>query len=104
MARTNVSTLPTLKIDLQDHPIIKYDIFEVNATFPPRGTKIGIVDQYCEHHNMSYISHSTNNRPWNHDFIAINRTNLWMIIIGRKQPKKPQQVMEGIPSQYLTGK
>ena len=53
---TNISTLPTLKIDLSHHPFIKYDIFEVNVNLPPRGTTIGIVAQYCGHNNMSYIS------------------------------------------------
>ena len=55
---TNISTLPTLKNDLSYHSFVKYDIFYVTFTFPPIGTPIGIVAQYCEHHNMSYISHS----------------------------------------------
>ena len=38
-------TLPTIKIDLSDHPFIKYDIFEVNVIFPPRGTPFGIFSQ-----------------------------------------------------------
>ena len=42
---TNMSTLPTLKIDLSYHPFIKYDIFEVNINLPPRGTPIEIVSQ-----------------------------------------------------------
>ena len=36
MIDTNISTLPTLKIDLSDHSFIKDDIFEANITFPPR--------------------------------------------------------------------
>ena len=32
---TNISTPPTLKIDLSDHPFIRYDIFEGNVSFPP---------------------------------------------------------------------
>ena len=35
MLCTNTSTLPTLKIDLSDHPFIKYYIFEGNVNFPP---------------------------------------------------------------------
>ena len=58
MLGANISTLPILKIDLLDHPFIKDDIFEVNVNFPPRGTPVGITTQYCEHHNMSYISQS----------------------------------------------
>ena len=42
MLGTNTSTLPTLKIDLSDYPLIKYDIFEGIVNFPPRGTPIGI--------------------------------------------------------------
>ena len=49
------STLQILKIDFSYHPIIKDDIFEVNVNLLPRGTIIGIVAQYCEHNNMSYI-------------------------------------------------
>ena len=45
MLGTNISALPTLKIDLSDHSFIKYDIFEVNVNFTPRGTPIGIVSQ-----------------------------------------------------------
>ena len=48
----NNSALTTLKIDLSDHPFIKYDIFEVNINLQPRVTPIGIVAQYYEHHNM----------------------------------------------------
>ena len=52
MINKNTFTLPSLEIDLSDNPFIKYDIFEVNVDFPPRGTPIGIVAQYCKHHNM----------------------------------------------------
>ena len=40
---TNIYTLPTLKIDLSDYPIFKYDIFEGNINFTPRGNPIGII-------------------------------------------------------------
>ena len=56
MLGTNISTFTTLKIDLSDHTFINDDIFEGNVNFPPIFTLIGIVTQYCEHHNMSYIS------------------------------------------------
>ena len=55
MLGKNTSTLPTLKTDLSDHPFIKDDIFEVNVNLTPIGALIGIVTQYCEHHNMLYI-------------------------------------------------
>ena len=55
MTGTNFSSLPKLKIDLSDHPFIKYDIFEVNVYFPPRVTPIFTVEQYCEYYNISYI-------------------------------------------------
>ena len=63
MLGTNISTLPTLKIDLSYRPFIRDDIFEVHVNFPPRVNPTGIVAQYCEHHNMTYISKSTNNIP-----------------------------------------
>ena len=56
---------PAIKTYLFDQPLIKYDIFEEKVTFPPRGTPIVIVNYYCEHHNMTYISQSDNNIPWN---------------------------------------
>ena len=71
------------EIDI-DFKYIKYDIFEVNVNFPTGGTTIGIVAHYCEHHNMSYISQSTNKRPWNHALTDRNRTNVWILIIGIK--------------------
>ena len=52
MLVTNTSTLTTLKIDLSDHTLIKYDIFEVHVNFSPKGAIIVILAQYCEHHNM----------------------------------------------------
>ena len=55
MLAINTSTLTTLKMYFSDHPFIKHDIFEVNVNSPRRGPPIGIVTQYCEHHNMSYI-------------------------------------------------
>ena len=45
MLGTNISILPTLKIDLSNHPFIKDDIFEDNDNFPPRGTPIVITTQ-----------------------------------------------------------
>ena len=104
MNGTKISTLPTSKTDLSDQPFIKYDIFEVTVTFPPRGTHIGIVSQYCEHHDMSYISRSTNNSPWNHNLTSMNRTNLCILIIGRKSSTTVQQFMEAISSQQITVK
>ena len=82
-----------IKIDLSDNPSIKYDIFEVTATFPPGVTNIGIVAQYLEHNNMSYIFQSKNNRPWNRALPEINRTNVWILRIGRKEPTTVQQAM-----------
>ena len=67
MLDANTSTLPTLKIYPSDHPFIKDDIVEVSLYLTPRGTPIGIVVQFCEHHNVSYISQSINNNPWNHN-------------------------------------
>ena len=61
MTGTIFSALPTLKIDLSDHPFIKYGIFEFNVTLPPMGTHIGVVAH--DHHNMSYVSQLTNNIP-----------------------------------------
>ena len=74
--------LSNIKINLSFHPFIKDDIFEVTVIFPPIVTYIGIVDQYCERHNMSYIPQSTNNSPWNHDSPTRNRTNVWILRIG----------------------
>ena len=54
-----------MQIDLSDHPFIKYDISDVTVIFPPRGTTMGIVSQYCEHHNMYYISQLKINSPQN---------------------------------------
>ena len=76
---TNISTLPTLNIDLSYHPFIKYDIFEVSVNLPPRGNPIGIVVKYCEHHNMSYIYQSTNNSPCTHVFPYRNRTTFCIL-------------------------
>ena len=104
MLGTNVSTLTTLKNDLSYNLFIKDDIFEGNVDFTPRGTPIGIITQYCAHHNMSYISQSENNRPCNHAFPARNRTDVWILRIGRKEPTSEHQVLENIPSQQLTGK
>ena len=58
MLGKNISTLPTLKIDLSDHPFIKDGIVEGSFNFPQRGTNIVIVKQNCEHHNISYIPQS----------------------------------------------
>ena len=55
MLSTDISILTTLKIYLSGHLFIKYDIFESNVNFTPRGTPIFIITKYCEHHNMSYI-------------------------------------------------
>ena len=81
---TYTSTLSKLKNDLSDNPFIKYDIFEVNVNFLTGGTPVGIVAQYFEYQNMSYISQSENNILFNHAFPDINSTNVWILIIGRK--------------------
>ena len=104
MLGTNNYTLPTLKIDLSDHPFIKDDIFEGIVTFPPRSNPIGITTQYCEHHKILYISQSENNSPWNHVFPSRNRTNVWILRIGRKESTSESQFIEAISSNQLTGK
>ena len=101
---TNTSTLPKIKIYLSDHPFIKDDIFEVNVNFLQRGTPIGIVTQYCEHQNMSYISQSANNSLWYHAFPDRNSTNVWILGIFSQEPKTFQQVLESISSHKLTVK
>ena len=58
MLGTNTSTLPTLKTDLSDDLFITDYLFEVSISFSPRENLIGIVTQYCEHHNIEYISKS----------------------------------------------
>ena len=52
MLGTNISTPPTLTIDLSDYPYIKDNIFEDNINFTPIGTPIEITTQHCEHYNM----------------------------------------------------
>ena len=98
MLGKNTSTLPTSKIDSSDHPFIKDDIFEVDVNFSPRGTPIGIETNYCKHQNMSYISQSTNISPWNHIFPVRNRSNFWILSIGRKEPTTFQQFLKAISS------
>ena len=53
---------------------------------------------------MYYISQSTNNTPWNDALTAKNRANVWILLIGRKEPTTVQQVLESISGQQLTGK
>ena len=84
MTGTNIYTLTTLENYLSEHPFTKDDIFEVSVNLSSRGTPIGIVSKNCEHHNMSYISHSTNNIPWNKAFPERNRTNVCILSIVRK--------------------
>ena len=84
MIHTNTVTLAQLKNYLSYHPFIKYNILKVNVNFPPRGTPIGIVAKYCEYNHMSYIYHSTNNSPCNHEFPDKNRTNIWILITDIK--------------------
>ena len=103
MLGKNTSTLPTLKIDLSDHPFIKYDIFEGVVTFTQIDIPIIITTQYFKHHNMSYISHSENNILWNHSFPAINRANVRILSIVRKESTSSLQVLEAISSQKLAG-
>ena len=95
MLGTNNSTFLTLKIDLSDHPFIKDDIFEANVNYPPRGTPIGIIAHYCEHHNVSYNSQSKNNSQSNHAFPARNSTNFYILVIGIKEPTTSQKDIEG---------
>ena len=95
---------PKLKIDLSNNPFTKDDIFEVTVNFPPIGTNIVIIIQYCEHHSMYYIFQSTNNTPWDCYFTVINRNNVWILRIGRKEQTTAQQVLEAISSKQLTGK
>ena len=45
MNGTSIVSLPTLKIDISYHPLIKDDIFEAEVKFPPRDTTIVIVAQ-----------------------------------------------------------
>ena len=89
-------TIPTLKIDISDHPFIKDDIFEVKFNLPSIGNPVGIVAQYCKHHNMSYISQSTNKIPCNHTLKDRNRTNVCIIGIDRKESTTAQEFLEAV--------
>ena len=72
-------------MDLSYHPFIKYNIFYVTVTFPPRGNYIGIVAQYCDHNNMYYIYYPKKNSPWNRAFTGRNETNAWILrILGKE--------------------
>ena len=104
MLGKNTSTLPTLIFDLSDHPFIKDNIFEFDLNLTPIGTPIDIATQYCEHHNMSYISQLKKNSPRNHFFPSRNMTNFWILGIGRKEPTTFHFVLESISSQQLIGK
>ena len=104
MTGTNISTFPISKIYLSDHHFIKDIIFEVNVNLPPRGTPISIIAQYCEHNNISYTDQSTNNIPWDHDFLEINRANFGILSTVRKEPTAAQKVLEDISSKQITGK
>ena len=99
---TDISDLPTVKIDLYYHPLIKDDIFEATVAFPKRGTPICIITYYCEHYKTTYIYQSNNNIPWNIAFPSRQRTNNWIISIGIKEPTTVQQVIEAVPSNQQT--
>ena len=78
--------LPRLKADLLEHLFIKDDIFEATAKFPLMGKTIGMIVNYCEHHNIYYGYQSRNNSPWNGVSLERNRTNVCIILIGKKEP------------------
>ena len=92
MSGINISTLTTLIFDITENPIIKYDIYEVTLTFTPRGNTITIVSQYFEHHKMFYVSHLKKNIPWNRNISERDRTNVWILIIGRKETTVPKDM------------
>ena len=102
MNGTNMYDLPTLKNYLLDHSLIKYEISEVTVKYSPRCTHIGIIYQYYDNNNISYVPQSTNNSPWNWTFPEINRTNVWIIIIWIKEPTSSKKVMESISVPYIT--
>ena len=100
---TDISSLPTIKIDIYAHSFIKYDILETIVIFPSRGTPISIINCHFVHHNMTYIYQANNNIPWNIALPARQRTNVWIISIVRKYPNTFQQVIEVVSSQQLSG-
>ena len=83
---TNISSFTKLKIYLSYNPFIKDDIFGATVEFPPRSTLIGVVPQYFNHQNMSYVSQSTSNSTCKRSFPSMNITNVFIIIIGIKEP------------------
>ena len=95
---------PTIKIDLSDHPFIKEDICEAKVKFSQRGNRIGIINYYCEHHNITYIPQSNRNIPWNRALHSRQRTNFWILSIWIKETTTVKQVMEVVSSQQLTVK
>ena len=92
------------KIDLSDHPFIKYDIFEATIKRSPIVTPIFIINYYYEHHNMTFITQPNKNIPRNGAFFARKITNVRIPSIGRKHPTTVKQVMEDVSSQQLTGR
>ena len=96
--------LITIRIDLYDHPFIKYDIYESTVTLTSRGNPNVIIKYYCDHNNMTYVTQSNNNNPLDIDLPARKRANAWILCIVRKDPTTVQQVVEDVSSQQLTEK
>ena len=100
----DTSDLLTIKLVYISHPFIKYEIFEETVAFPPRVTPIGIITYYFDQHIMTYIYESNYNIPWKRVFASRKRTDVYIIIVGRKYPKTLQNFVTDVSSQQHTGK
>ena len=51
----NIDDIPEEKVDTTDHPFFDSPPEKIMVTLPPSGEQLGLVLEYCEYTNMTYI-------------------------------------------------
>ena len=92
------NTIPTISIDISNHPLFDSTPIELSINLPPKGHSLGIELLYCDYNNMSYIYKSLPNQPFWTQLPSTLRHNVWILSIDTKQPITKEQVISDFRS------
>ena len=74
--------LPTISINIVDHPLLQSPPHVFPMSLPPLGTSIGITVNECKYYNMPYIVSSTYGSPFQKAVPSDLRHNIWILAIA----------------------
>ena len=90
--------LPTISINISDHPFLDSPPFVFHMNLPPQGASLGITIKQCQYHNLPYIVSSSHRSLYQQAVPHQFRHNIWIIAIDNKNHITVDQVKKNLIS------